>query len=289
MTDGSSTVTWGIHAQGSIELLRLRGPRQLDTSAGRSIFFQLAASTQIRTMITGEESPAFIQDWLLASKDRLSGPGLEFFYLSSFAREVANVATQAHEALRADDTSFLSWTTTDLWNQLLSLRTTLDQALQTHPIGEIVNVDNLHISNQYRTFYIRALQHLLELVESERFPDGNVLPSEQNARISMSIRNMMRSLVDGVLSTASLVLDSMKADSGRRSPVGKGRSKLTRPIYWCDVLKQLWPLRVLGGRKYLLSEDQIMANESMLRRLSNDFCIRQAVAVYHPLDIASDK
>lgn len=240
-------------------------------------------------MITGEESPAFIQDWLLASKDRLSGPGLEFLYLSTFACEVGHVATQAHEALRADDTDFISWTTTDLWTRLLSLRVTLDQALHTHPVGEIVNVENLHISNQYRTFYIRALQHVLELVETRQFPDGDGLPPDQSARISISIRNTMRSLVDGVLSTASLVLDSLQAESDRRSPVGKGRSKFTRPIYWCDALKQLWPLRILGARKYLLDEDQITSHESMLRRLSNDFCIRQAVAVYHPLDIASDK
>lgn len=289
MSDGSSTITWGIHAQGSVELLRLRGPNQLETSAGRSIFFQLAASTQIRTMITGEDYPAFIHDWLLASRDRLCGPGLEFFYLSSFASETASVATQVQEALRADDIHFRSWTTTDLWTQVLGLQATLDQALQRHSIGEPVDVDHLHFSNQYRTFYLRALQHMLELVEARGLADDNGLPAEQNFRLSLSIHDTMRSLIDELLSTVTLVVTSMLGDQGRRSSVSHGTSKFTRPLYWCDVLKQLWPLRVLGSRRYLLTNEQVRTTESMLCCLSENFCIRQALAVYHPVNIVPEE
>lgn len=288
MADGSSIVTWGIHAQGSVELLRLRGPNQLHTASGRSIFFMLAASTQIRTLITGEEYPAFVQDWLLASQDKLSGPGLDFLHLNNFACDAASVASQAREALNIDDTDFLSWRITDLWTRLLGLQVTLNQALTTHSLGEPVNLDNIHISNHYRTLCLRAGQHMLELVQTREIRDCNHSLLEQNAGLSLSLHGMIQSLVDGTLSTASIVLGPQVINQDRRNSLPRGSSKCNRPIYWCDILKLLWPLRILNSRNQFLRDDQAETARSMLRRVSEDFCIRQAVVVYHPFGIVSE-
>lgn len=286
-TEGSSTVTWGIHAQGSLELLRLRGPHQLDTPEGRSIFYMLSSSMHIRTLITGEDSPAFIQDWLLAARDKFTGPALDFYHMSSFAYDTAVVSSQARDALRTGDQNLLSWTTNDLWTRLAGLQTTFDQAMLDHPAREPVNPENLHMANQYRTFYMRCLQHVLGLVESADLRDMDGLLPEKNARISLSIRNMLHGLVDGILSSCSIILSTLMADDPTRRPsLPRIFARCIRPLYFCDVLKLLWPLRVTSSRKQLLTADQLTTSESMLRCMSEDFCIRQSVAVYHPVDIA---
>lgn len=291
VTDGSSTVTWGIHAQGLTELLRLRGSDQLDTPAGRTIFTILAKNTQTRTLITGEDFPEFIKDWsrLLAPRDRPSIPSRDFFHMSSeFAYEMANIATQAREAMATDDPHFLSWNITDLWSRLLAFRPTLNQALYDYPIGEPANADNVYFSNHYRTLYTRALQHVLEFVEARQISHGNVLPSEQVASIALTIHNMIQSLADEILSTASIVLAPWLAKKGRRG--SKPPNPHTdRPVNWTDILKLLWPMRILGCRKYLLTEDQAELTERILQCMSENFCMRQSVAIYHPLDVAVDR
>lgn len=283
LTHGSSTVTWSIHAQGQVELLRLRGQGQLETPTGRGVFCLLAMSTQIRTLITAEEYPPFIQEWLTASRDQLSGPNLEFFGLSSFAYDLSDIVTRIREALTTDDTQFLSWTMTDLWTRLLGLQATLDKALRDHALGEPVSLENLHISNLYRTFYVRSLQHMLDLVNSRQAREN--LPSAQLDRVVFSIHNTVQNLAEAILSSASTVLTSKRDARGSGSSSLGDSLAFNRPVFWCDFLKLLWPLRILRARKQLPSDRQADLAEAMLQCISEDFCIRQAVANYHPLDV----
>lgn len=281
---GSSAISWSIHAQGQVELLRLRGPSQLQKPMGQNIFWLLAMSIQMRTLITGEEYPSFIQDWSILSQDQISGLGLSFFGLSSFAHDLSIIGKRVREALTTDDTQFLPWTITDLWNKLLILQATLDQALYDHPLGEPIHLKNLYISNMYRTYYTRTLQHMLDLAESPQAEGNSSIPPGQLDTIVSSIKSIVQSLASATLSTVPAILTAYGADQGPEAYLLESSMTCCRPVCWPDVLKLLWPLRILSARKQLLSDAQVELSQLVLQRISEDFGIRQAVATYHLLD-----
>lgn len=278
-TAGSSTITWNIHAQGQVELLRLRGPAQLQTRAGQNVFWLLALSTQMRTLITCEEYPPFIQEWLVVLRDRITGPAKAFIGLSSFAHDLSAIGTAVREALSTDDNNFLLWTVTKLWDKLLSSHAILDDSLAELPLGEPINLMNLYISSMYRTYYIRTLQHMLDLAESSQAREDSGIPSEYLDGIVSSIRDIVQDMTAAILSTVPAVLTAgPEVYSLRDNPI------CHRPACWPDVLKLLWPLRILSARRQLLTDEQAEFSELILQHISEDFGIRQAVAIYHMLD-----
>lgn len=284
-----STVTWSIHAQGQVELLRLRGPDQLKTPDGRKIFWYLTMSGQVRSLITGAEYPSFIRDWLTESQDDLVGCHRTFLALSTFANHLTVIGARIQEALNTDDTQFLAWTIEDLWTEILTLETTLDQALYDFPLGEPTNLDNLYISNMYRTYYTRTLQHMFDLAESPQARQSVNIEAPHLDQIIEHLQTTVQNLASATLSTVPMILTGSGGDYGsttRSPPLSPPRLSRprSRPIGWSDILQLLWPLRIICARKQLLQPTQGDFAQTALERMSDEFGIRQAVAAYDLLD-----
>jgi len=52
---------------------------------------------------------------------------------------------------------------------------------------------------------------------------------------------------------------------------------MDRPVCWADLLRLLWPLRVILARKQLVNVDDIQTVEDALHKIGTDYCIRQAM------------
>jgi len=159
-------ITWSIHTQGLLELMRLRGPEQLQTYTGRNIFWLLAPSVQIRSLIAGIECPSFIKTWLDDLLGRNQTINADLVRLNSFAHTTALLSAIMCRTLRGSSPELLGWEIDSIWNRVQATGALFHEAMDDNLLGETISLDKIHYCNTYRVYYMRTLQFMLDLAHT---------------------------------------------------------------------------------------------------------------------------
>ena len=277
-TLGPGAVT--VHAHGLLNLLRLRGPDQLQTEAGRGIFWLLATSTQIMSLISGTRYPAFTQTWL--DDFRSTNPDCDtyLFQLNIFAGRATSVAAQARQSQQPQGPMSDLPSVTELWTQVQALETELNLALQEQRVEEPINLQKLFLNNQYRAYYVRTLQIVQDSVRSNDIKGNDISYYNKISTILGQISTGIQSSTDAILENVFCILGPT---SGMSLPATSDFSTgwtLERPVCWADVFRLVWPLRTVILRSSILSELQLQNVQSALQYIGTKYCLRTAVAPY---------
>jgi len=257
----------------------LRGPEQLQTPIGRSIFWVSALSTQIRSLTAGVECPVFIREWLDALGDRSPTTDADLVRMSRFADTAAFLSAEICRKLSETPLELLSVDLGNLWAQVQALQAPFGQAISDHHLSEPIDINRVHLCNMYRAYYIRVLQFFLDMLQAHLSQAEITIDHGQaNAMMDQCI-STVRSLAAETIQVMPYILghehsSSMSADIPIYEPT------LSRAVCWADVLRLLWPLRVILARRYLLSDEEVQVVEGALQKINTDFCIRQATATF---------
>lgn len=263
-------VNWSIHTQGLIELLRIRGPQQLHNGHDRNLFWLFASSVQMRALIAGIESPPFIEEWLMTFRPECPPEDMETLELHSFAGQSSSLSAKVQQALVARSLANLPWTLQQLWNEVQKLELLITRLVQGLPELHAVPIAKAHRLNHYRTCHTRLMYSVYILLDSN-------LPAQDPTSNATTIEDLKAEVVSSVQSLASATIESASNILG--SPTSaQALSSSTPNCDWFNVLRTLWPLRMLNARQDLLTDEQVVSIKFMLNRINDDFCIRQAVA-----------
>lgn len=268
--------TWSIHAQGLLELIRLRGPEQLQTHTGRNIFWFLALSTQIRSLIAGIECPSFIKTWLDDLHGRNPTIDADLVRLNSFTYTTTLLSARTCRTLRGSSPELLGSEIDSVWSQVQAIEVLFHKAMDDTPLGETISLDKIHLCNMYRVSYMRTLQFMLDLAHAEFLQHEAAVDQNQiSALITHGIINI-RSLAAESVRTIPYVLGQEPSSSTSATSVQQ--LALDRSVCWADVLRLLWPVRIILARKQLVDIGDIQTVEDALHKIGTDYCIRQAMA-----------
>ncbi|KAK5079567.1 hypothetical protein LTR70_009343 [Exophiala xenobiotica] len=130
------TITWSIHTQGLLELMRLRGPEQLQTYTGRNIFGLLAPSVRIRSLVAGIECPSFIKTWLDDLLGRNQTIDADLVRLNGFAHTTALVSAIMCRTLCRSSPELLGWEIDSVWDRVQATEALFYEAMDDNLLGE---------------------------------------------------------------------------------------------------------------------------------------------------------
>lgn len=269
-------VTWSIHTQGLLQLLRLRGPEQLQTHTGRSVFWILVGPTQALSLIAGIECPSFIRTWLDDLDDRDLIVDADLVRLSEFAYNTALTSATICRSLRGSSSGLPGPEIDSVWFQVQAIDVLFREAMDGLPLDEVVSLDKVNQCNMYRAYYMRTLQFMLDLAQcgfSQR--DSAVDRSQISAMVAHGT-STISSLTAQTVRTIPYILGPQPLSA--TSAISAQQAVLDRSVCWGDVLQLLWPLRIIMARKQLVGVDDIQTVNNALFKMSADYCIRQAVA-----------
>lgn len=232
----------------------------------------------MRSLIGGVDCPPFIGEWINAFQLECPPSELDCLHVAQFANHSADICAKVRQAIVSDSLDSLPWTVQQLWDEVLGLQSVLESAQpQISPFEAPVSVKS-HIQNRYRTCYTRTLQFMYQLLESDLPMQDLTIDTATCNHIRSQITAIIQSLAAATIHTAERVL---APDTNMSDPT------LSSMPDWFDILKILWPLRILCACKQILLPSQVETVEAMLQRINDDFCIRQAVAP-HGLSESSD-
>lgn len=258
----------------------MRGPDQLQTSAGRQIFWLLAVSTQIKSLLGGNEYPAFINSWLDDFHTQNPETDVDFVRLSNFVSQIASLMAEIQQHNESPILLLAGPDVPELWSRVQALEAILNQALFDRPLGEPVDLDAVFLHNQYRACFIRLAQCFLDLIGSDLVQQGPDTDHDQVNSALFQLTSDVQSLSAATISTVPYVLGSgFGAVFEDIQPPQPGKVT-NRPVGWFDVLRLLWPLRFMASRRHILGQTQFDYVYTVLQHISSRYGIRHATAPF---------
>lgn len=252
----------------------------MQTEQGRNIFWLLSSSTQIQSLVAGVECPDFIESWLEDFQTQNPHIDTNLIELSKFAKTTARVAAGIRDRLNTTTSVTEPWTIDGVWNEVQNIEIILKQALYRHTLEDAVILDNIFFANQYRVYFVRMLQYVLDFISSDQVQQN---PSTDHERLNFILAHItanIQTLATATLQNATHILGTGIADPTTQQTFMPSSSALDRPVEWSDILILLWPLRITAARPHILRQQQYEFAQACLHCISMTYCIRHAHAPF---------
>lgn len=259
-----------------MQLLHARGVDQVESEQGTKIFLLLVVLVQIRCLTTMEGDMTFFKSCLqnvrLLDHVRVADLLEVTNFTSVTIDAVVNINLALNRSRNHYDQSALRRVLIDVVELEASLyTTTLESALQT-----TTSPFDVMLSNQYRTSYIRMLQLVLELVET-------IQSHDTTAAGDFFLESTYSKFACAISTQAELVLDILPMVLGPNFLSDQAGAEQTEtPLFdratsWSDILRLLWPLRMIAlGPQYIRSE-QFDRISQALQHISKKYGIGRCV------------
>lgn len=240
-------------------------------------------STQIQSLVAGVEYPDFIQSWLEGFQKQNPHTDTDLIKLSKFAMTTARVAAGIRDRLNVSAGEIEPWTINGIWDEVQRLETVLNQALYDHPLEDPVILNNISLSNQYRVYFVRMLQFVLDFINSDHVQQNPVTDHEQLNFILANITANIQALAMATLQSAPYILGAGIEDPTAQKSPKQSISAFDRSVTWADILRLLWPIRIMAARPHILRQQQYEFAQACLHRISTTYCMRHAHAPFMAL------
>lgn len=269
-------VTWSIHTQGLVELLKMRGPQQLENQRTRDIFWKLSRSIQMHALMAGIACPSFLHDWLTEYEDDIPTSEQDYRLLYLFGYDAASFCATIRHSIEIGSTSLLS-PQNDIFEVAERLDNRVTAILANDPLQSPISLHQISIHNLYRSVHIKVQSSLLQLLDSPLV--SSFSPQGLISTLRRQCLQVLRDLTDATLETMPYILGPSFSDSPPSSP--NKSPKLFRPRAWADALNAFWSLRhIISSSSFVRTKQQEIA-EAKLKRIANELYIRQAVGAFY--------
>ncbi|KAK4944417.1 hypothetical protein LTR10_016091 [Elasticomyces elasticus] len=284
---GSSTTqhdvgpaTWVLHTQGLTSLLRLRGHVRFNSIAGRNLFWLVYSSIQIRCLIVGSECPPESLTWFRELERNLAEEDLPSLEVAKYGYHVAALCARIRACLEGDkiDSPTLAFAVceesdrldADAYDSSIPRPDTYERHTPAGPSDSPVpDLRSVTSRTSYCGFRLKLHLCIWELLAKTQalFPgvDAGVIAH----RLQQHVLQIQR-VADELLGSVPSIFCSDD---------GTDRGKNSRPIYWVDALRLLWPLRLVVFFNPTRPDQKQSAGAS-LRRIREKLGVEQATQTF---------
>ncbi|KIX08156.1 uncharacterized protein Z518_02812 [Rhinocladiella mackenziei CBS 650.93] len=290
-TQNVGPVTWNVHTQGLVSLLRLRGTSHFSTPIERNLFWLVYNTVQIRCFIAGVECPPESLEWLQALQTNLRDEEMHLhrvcvygYHASFICAKIRTVISQGIISSPNPSLKLLAEAETlerEVNEQLISLPQVLDTNALGPELGETrLNVRDITVRTFYCAFRLKTHLTVIELLDLIRLHisgiDTEMLENQCQHHVMKT-----QMLADEILAGVPFLYQSRDAPA---------EFQPGRPRYWTDGLRLLWPLRLVAYWRSV-REDQRRVAGSFLRHIKEELGIQQATEAFIPgtLNMGQDR
>ncbi|OJJ46178.1 hypothetical protein ASPZODRAFT_2070938 [Penicilliopsis zonata CBS 506.65] len=274
---------WDIHTQALVDILHLRGPRQLASRTGCSLFFLAFNTIQTRVLQKCDDPPFETAGWFEMMAASGLSTAVPFVCVFDFGYQASLICSRIRRVVLAEPP--LQSTVLSIWAAIDEFTsrtqgyfervciTDDEDALVLHDMATRNNIDAMHLRVQFcvlelvsycYTFYTSSVENS----RLQQIANALQLLQRQYAAIQSS-----RQKADRILRTLPylLAIDPLHGPLATSLPQSANRQP-----NWSDALRIMWPLRLLAASTVVLDIHRQVAGEA-LKRIAYEMGIMQAV------------
>ncbi|KAL6869133.1 hypothetical protein ACO1O0_000456 [Amphichorda felina] len=265
ISEAQAPSPWHLHTRGMFGILKTRGIRSLRSEVGRTAFWSAFGLVQIDNIISANESPPEVEEWLSFIRENMFEDEHVSLTVAIFLHEVAAIRSQMLDIVRRDDYETASDEYLDLVGRLNRAENEANMSFEAVPaVGDGYDTywRNLHCSAIVKCYHVTQL-----LVNFLSHHAPCRIPIDQLQAQHEYCLQRMRSAADEILSYSSTILDTKLIRSDKS------------PKFLFDAFKVVWPLTSVYTTASVLPSQRSQA-EMALYFIGHELGVKQALHTY---------